>query len=227
MVARRQGRRRSTRLVWNVRGVSTWLPAHLLSTEFHRDRFTGRPAEHVERTAADARANTRQRWTRRRRHSPSQPRWRCTMFGRPGLKLLLKRRCSSSGVARSGLLIASVSAAVGGDVSVSEPNAQRRQLIDRIGSAHGRPGRRSGHRRRRLDEWARCVDVSFEVSGSPGGVEAAVASLAARGRLHPRRNPLSRPTPVDLFKFFWRRADARWRAGLRARGLRRGAAIAR
>jgi 2-desacetyl-2-hydroxyethyl bacteriochlorophyllide A dehydrogenase len=101
-----------------------------------------------------------------------------------------------------GLLIASVATSVGGDVLVSEPNSQRRQLIDRIGLRTVDPADELAEV---VDDWTQGagVDVSFEVSGSAGGVEAAVTSLAARGRLalvaiH------SRPTPVDLFKFFWR-----------------------
>jgi threonine dehydrogenase-like Zn-dependent dehydrogenase len=85
---------------------------------------------------------------------------------------------------------------------VSEPNSQRRQLIDRIGIRTIDP---ADELAAVVDDWTQGagVDVSFEVSGSARGVEAAVSSLAARGRLalvaiH------SRPTPVDLFKFFWR-----------------------
>jgi len=101
-----------------------------------------------------------------------------------------------------GLLIASVAAATGGDVLVSEPNTQRRELIERVGVRTVDP---ADDLAAVVDDWTEGagVDVSFEVSGSSGGVEAAVASLAARGRLtlvaiH------SRPTPVDLFRFFWR-----------------------
>lgn len=101
-----------------------------------------------------------------------------------------------------GLLIASVATSVGGDVLVSEPNSQRRQLIDRIGLRTTDP---ADELAAVVDDWTQGagVDVSFEVSGSAGGVEAAVSSLAARGRLalvaiH------ARSTPVDLFKFFWR-----------------------
>jgi 2-desacetyl-2-hydroxyethyl bacteriochlorophyllide A dehydrogenase len=101
-----------------------------------------------------------------------------------------------------GLLIASVATAAGGEVLVSEPNADRRQLIDRVGSRTVDP---STDLAAVIEDWTQGagVDVSFEVSGSAGGVEAAITSLVARGRLvlvaiH------SRPVPVDLFKFFWR-----------------------
>jgi 2-desacetyl-2-hydroxyethyl bacteriochlorophyllide A dehydrogenase len=115
---------------------------------------------------------------------------------RPGQKALVV------GGGPIGLLIASVASAVGGEVLVSEPNEQRRTLIERIGLRTVDP---TDELAAVIDEWTQGagVDVSFEVSGSSGGVEAAVTSLAARGRLalvaiH------SRPTPVDLFKFFWR-----------------------
>jgi len=115
---------------------------------------------------------------------------------RPGEKVLIV------GGGPIGLLIASVAAAVGGDVLVSEPNAQRRELIDRAGLRTFDPADQLAVV---VDEWTRGagVDVCFEVSGSAGGVEAAVMSLGARGRLalvaiH------SRPTPVNLFQFFWR-----------------------
>ena len=115
---------------------------------------------------------------------------------RPGQKALVV------GGGPIGLLIASVAKAAGGDVLVSEPNPQRRQLIDRIGVRTVDP---ADDLATVIEDWTHGagVDVSFEVSGSARGVEAAVTSLAARGRLtlvaiH------SRPTPVDLFKFFWR-----------------------
>jgi (R,R)-butanediol dehydrogenase/meso-butanediol dehydrogenase/diacetyl reductase len=50
------------------------------------------------------------------------------------------------------------------------------------------------------------ADVAFEVSGSAGGVETAVAVLTTRGRLvmvaiHPK------PRAVDLHRFFWRELE--------------------
>ena len=101
-----------------------------------------------------------------------------------------------------GLLIAAVVTAASGDVLVSEPSVQRRQLIDRMGLRTVDP---ADDLAAIVDDWTKGagVDVSFEVSGSVAGMEAAVTSLAARGRLtlvaiH------SRPTPVNLFRFFWR-----------------------
>ena len=101
-----------------------------------------------------------------------------------------------------GLLIASVVKAVGGDVLVSEPSPDRRHLINRLGMRAIDPTEGLAGA---LDDWTQGagVDVSFEVSGSIAGMEAAVMSLATRGRLalvaiH------SRPVPVNLFQFFWR-----------------------
>jgi len=101
-----------------------------------------------------------------------------------------------------GLLIASVATAAGGEILVSEPNSQRRQHMESVGLRTVDP---ADDLASVIDDWTlgAGVDISFEVSGSVAGVEAAVMSLAARGRLtlvaiH------SRPAPVDLFRFFWR-----------------------
>jgi (R,R)-butanediol dehydrogenase/meso-butanediol dehydrogenase/diacetyl reductase len=101
-----------------------------------------------------------------------------------------------------GLLIASAATAVGGEVLVSEPNGQRRQLIDQAGFRIVDP---ADDLAAAIDEWTggAGVDVSFEVSGSQAGVDAAVASLAARGRLALIAIHSRAPT-VDLFRFFWR-----------------------
>jgi 2-desacetyl-2-hydroxyethyl bacteriochlorophyllide A dehydrogenase len=101
-----------------------------------------------------------------------------------------------------GLLIASVARALGADVVVSEPSSDRRELISQLAIRAVDPGEDLAAV---VNEWTRGagVDVSFEVSGSPAGMQAAVMSLATRGRLalvaiH------SRPVAVNLFQFFWR-----------------------
>ena len=101
-----------------------------------------------------------------------------------------------------GLLIASVARALGGEVVVSEPSPERRRLISQLGIRAIDP---ADGLATVVDDWTQGagVDVSFEVSGSSAGMEAAVMSLATRGRLalvaiHPR------PVPVNLFQFFWR-----------------------
>lgn len=85
---------------------------------------------------------------------------------------------------------------------VSEPSPERRQLIAQLGIRTIDP---ADGLAAAIDDWTMGagVDVSFEVSGSSAGMEAAVMSLATRGRLalvaiH------SRPIPVNLFQFFWR-----------------------
>ncbi len=101
-----------------------------------------------------------------------------------------------------GLLIAAVVRAYGGDVLVSEPSPDRRQLIARLGMRAIDP---TDGLAVAIGDWTAGagVDVAFEVSGSSAGVDAAIMSLATRGRLalvaiHPR------PVPVNLFQFFWR-----------------------
>jgi 2-desacetyl-2-hydroxyethyl bacteriochlorophyllide A dehydrogenase len=100
-----------------------------------------------------------------------------------------------------GILIASVAAAVGADVVVSEPNAFRRGVADGLGLKTLDPGDVA----EAVEEWTggAGADVAFEVSGSVPGLAAATRSLRVRGRLvvvaiH------SRPVPVDLFRVFWR-----------------------
>jgi len=101
-----------------------------------------------------------------------------------------------------GLLITAVARAIGGEVLVSEPSPERRQLISELGVRVVDP---ADGLAAVIDDWTAGagVDLSFEVSGSIAGMEAAVMSLATRGRLalvaiH------SRPIPVNLFQFFWR-----------------------
>jgi (R,R)-butanediol dehydrogenase / meso-butanediol dehydrogenase / diacetyl reductase len=102
-----------------------------------------------------------------------------------------------------GILIASVTAAVGADVVVSEPNAFRRGVADALGLKTLDPA--ADDVAEAVEEWTggAGTDVAFEVSGSVPGLAAATHSLRVRGRLvivaiH------NRPVPVDLFRVFWR-----------------------
>jgi (R,R)-butanediol dehydrogenase / meso-butanediol dehydrogenase / diacetyl reductase len=105
-----------------------------------------------------------------------------------------------------GLLIACVAAAAGAEVLVSEPNAFRRSVAQRLGLETVEPTE-SGIEAT-LAEWTggAGVNVAFEVSGSPAGLRAATHSLRVRGRLvivaiHPQ------PVPTDLFRVFWRELE--------------------
>lgn len=102
-----------------------------------------------------------------------------------------------------GLLVALVARASSADVLVLEPSPGRRELARSLGLACVDP--EEGDVSARIDEWTAGagVPVAFEVSGAVAGMEAAIQSLAVRGRLvvvaiH------SEPVPVDLFRVFWR-----------------------
>jgi (R,R)-butanediol dehydrogenase/meso-butanediol dehydrogenase/diacetyl reductase len=100
-----------------------------------------------------------------------------------------------------GLLIALVARANGADVLVFEPSESRRALARSLGLECIDPMDAAPW----IDEWTSGagVPVAFEVSGAVAGMEAAIESLAVRGRLvvvaiH------AEPPPVDLFRVFWR-----------------------
>lgn len=102
-----------------------------------------------------------------------------------------------------GLLIGLVARRVGAEVLLAEPNGFRRSIADSVGLATVDPS--TGGLDETVDGWTggAGADVAFEVSGAAGGVTAAVASLATRGRLvqvaiHPTLRE------VDLHRFFWR-----------------------
>jgi 2-desacetyl-2-hydroxyethyl bacteriochlorophyllide A dehydrogenase len=105
-----------------------------------------------------------------------------------------------------GLLIASVAAAEGAEVAVSEPDSYRRSVAARLGLRAIDPA--AGDLGTTLDTWTggAGVDAAFEASGSVPGLHVATHALRVRGRLvvvaiH------NRPVPVDLFRVFWRELE--------------------
>jgi (R,R)-butanediol dehydrogenase / meso-butanediol dehydrogenase / diacetyl reductase len=105
-----------------------------------------------------------------------------------------------------GMLIATVAAAGGADVLVSEPNRFRRELASQLGLSTLDPVGEDVATR--VEAWTEeaGVDVAFEVSGSIAGLQASTHALRVRGRLvvvaiH------SEPVPLDLFRFFWRELE--------------------
>jgi 2-desacetyl-2-hydroxyethyl bacteriochlorophyllide A dehydrogenase len=102
-----------------------------------------------------------------------------------------------------GLLIALVAKHEGAEVVLSEMDAGRRAAAEQLGLTTLDPAQVEVPAELHRLTGDRGADVAFEVSGSVRGVEAAVHSLAVRGRLvmvaiH------SKPIEVDLFRFFWR-----------------------
>ena len=102
-----------------------------------------------------------------------------------------------------GLLVAMAARARRTEVLVLEPSESRRAIARSLDLECVDPT--ASDTTARIDDWTSGagVQVSFEVSGATAGLETAVRSLAVRGRvvvvaIHPE------PTPVDLFRVFWR-----------------------
>lgn len=105
-----------------------------------------------------------------------------------------------------GLLIALVARARGADVLISEPNAFRRALADKLGLRSVDP--LATDVLELVESWTEGAgaDVAFEVSGAVPGLMAATHALRVRGRLvvvaiH------SQPVSTDLFRVFWRELE--------------------
>ena len=102
-----------------------------------------------------------------------------------------------------GVLIASVARSEGAIVAVSEPEAERRAQIERLGFEAIDP--RTVDATEWVTNWTdgAGADVVFEVSGAPAAVLAATALAKVRGTLvivaiHPT------PREIDLQRVFWR-----------------------
>jgi 2-desacetyl-2-hydroxyethyl bacteriochlorophyllide A dehydrogenase len=105
-----------------------------------------------------------------------------------------------------GLLVGLVAKSRGAEVKVSEPNDYRRALAEQLGLSTIDPA--STDTAEAVDTWTAGagVDATFEVSGSPRGLDAAIHALRVRGRLvvvaiH------SQPVATDLFRLFWRELE--------------------
>lgn len=102
-----------------------------------------------------------------------------------------------------GLLVAMVARLGGADVRLAEVNGYRRHLAASLGIQVLDPA--DDDVAALVARWTggAGVSLSFEVSGAPAGIAAAVDSLAVRGRLcvvavHPV------PREMNLHRFFWR-----------------------
>ena len=105
-----------------------------------------------------------------------------------------------------GLLVGLVAKSRGAEVKVSEPNEYRRALAEKLALSTLNPASTDVHEA--IDAWTAGagVDVGFEVSGSPRGLDTAIQALRVRGRLvvvaiH------SQPVATDLFRLFWRELE--------------------
>lgn len=105
-----------------------------------------------------------------------------------------------------GVLIATVAQGRGAQVLLVEPDTVRRGVAGEVGIEAVDPGTVDVTALVNDRTAGAGADVSFEVSGSTGGVTTSVDVLATRGRLvmvaiHPR------PREVDLHRFFWRELE--------------------
>jgi threonine dehydrogenase-like Zn-dependent dehydrogenase len=102
-----------------------------------------------------------------------------------------------------GVLIAILAKHAGASVLVSEPDAGRRSMVEKLGVEVVDPTATDLVAEVEARTGGAGADVVFEVSGAAPAVLSATALAKARGTLvvvaiHPR------PTPVDLQRVFWR-----------------------
>ena len=105
-----------------------------------------------------------------------------------------------------GLLVAMAARAAGGNVTVSEINQARLEVIRSIGFETIDPGKQDLADTVAAITGKKGADVVFEVSGSQAGVNSMTEVAAVRGRIvmvaiHPE------PPKIDLFQFFWRELE--------------------
>jgi (R,R)-butanediol dehydrogenase/meso-butanediol dehydrogenase/diacetyl reductase len=102
-----------------------------------------------------------------------------------------------------GVLIGLVARAAGAEVVLSEPDAGRRAMVEKLGLTALDPA--AADLVAHVEEWtgAAGADVVFEVSGAAPAVLTATSVAKVRGTvvvvaIHPR------PVPLDLQRVFWR-----------------------
>ena len=102
-----------------------------------------------------------------------------------------------------GLLVGLVARSKGAEVVISEPQEFRRGLSTEMGIASVDPTNEDlvAYVEERTDGAG--ADAAFEVSGAKAGAEVMTKILRTRGRII-LVAIFPNPTPVDLFRFFWR-----------------------
>jgi len=105
-----------------------------------------------------------------------------------------------------GILIAMVAREKGGNVTISEVNAHRLAMAQKMGFQTLDPTQCDIGETIYRETADKGADVIFEVSGTQPGVDCMTEAAAARARIvmvaiH------SSPPKVDLFKFFWREIE--------------------
>lgn len=105
-----------------------------------------------------------------------------------------------------GMLVALVARRAGARVTISEVNANRLALAEKMGFATANP-KEADVAARIIDETGgKGADVIFEVSGTQPGVDLMTAAAASRGRICMVAIHAQKPQ-IDLFRFFWREIE--------------------
>ena len=102
-----------------------------------------------------------------------------------------------------GVLVAMVARAAGGNVTVSEVNANRLAILDKLGLNTVNPAETDLGPEIHSITGGKGADVVFEVSGTQAGVDGMTAAAATRARIVMVAIHATKPQ-IDLFQFFWR-----------------------
>jgi (R,R)-butanediol dehydrogenase/meso-butanediol dehydrogenase/diacetyl reductase len=102
-----------------------------------------------------------------------------------------------------GLLVGLVARSKGAEVVISEPQEFRRGLSTEMGITSVDPTKEDLVAYVEEKTGGAGADAVFEVSGAQAGAEAMTQILRTRGRII-LVAIFPKPTPVDLFRFFWR-----------------------
>jgi len=102
-----------------------------------------------------------------------------------------------------GMLCAMVARDAGGNVVISEVNAARLAIAEKLGFATVNPAEVDLQAAINERTGGKGADVVFEVSGTQPGVDAMTACAATRGRIVMVAIHAQKPQ-IDLFQFFWR-----------------------
>lgn len=105
-----------------------------------------------------------------------------------------------------GMLVALVARHAGGNVTISEINANRLAYAEKLGFAVMNPLETDVAMQIHANTGGKGADVVFEVSGSQPGVDLMTAAAATRGRIVMVAIHASKPQ-IDMFQFFWRELE--------------------
>jgi len=105
-----------------------------------------------------------------------------------------------------GMLVAMAAKNTGANVTVSEINAHRINMAQKLGINTINPGEVDAAKTILESTDNKGADVVFEVSGTQPGVDLMTAAVAVRGRIVMVAIHATKPE-VDLFQFFWKEIE--------------------